>query len=87
MTLSGNGLGPGGLVEVRVDLYGGFREAVGTSCLNVKLSEAETMRGLLQHLTANHDPRFQSDLLEENGVLRHDAVLLLNEAVMTIRDL
>jgi len=81
------GLGPGGPVEVRVDRYGGFREAVGTSRLNVKLSEAETVRGLLQHLTAYHGPRFQSALLEENGVLRHDAVLLLNEAVMTIRDL
>ncbi|MEM2904372.1 MAG: MoaD/ThiS family protein, partial [Candidatus Bathyarchaeia archaeon] len=46
-----------------------------------------TVRELLQGLTAKFGERFEAALLGEDGALKHDAVLLLNQAVLTMREL
>jgi len=74
-------------VEVHVDLYGSFREAAKTSRLSVKLPGVGTVRELLQRLAAGYGPSFQAALFQDDGELKHDAVLLLNQAVLTMREL
>ena len=81
------GAGEDTQAAVQVDLYGGFRELAGTPRLMVKLPDAGTISELLRLLVARYGEEFKETLLQDDGWLRFDAVLLLNQIVLTIRDL
>lgn len=71
-------------MDVRVDLFGPLREAVGTKTVEYELPAGATVADLLDALVADHpalDGRFRAD-----GALRGDVTLTLDGGHVRHRD-
>jgi molybdopterin converting factor small subunit len=76
-----------GEVEILVRLYGPFLEAVGKGELRISCPRLSSLRALLELLRQSLGEKFEALLLNENGNLQDDVLLLLNNKVLSIRDM
>lgn len=73
--------------EVLVRLYGALMEAAGQGELKVRAPNPLSVGGLLDRLREGLGEEFKGLLVYEDGGLREDILLLLNNRVLSLRDL
>lgn len=80
-------MGLTGKIEVLIKLYGPFLEAAGEGELKIGSPAPSSLKALLDLLRGFLGKKFEGLLLDGEGNLQDDVLLLLNNRVMSIRDL